>query len=86
MTGEPINISNIEKVQEGYENVAEKVKTPTLTNTGKGKSTTSGFFDTLGHILLTLFKVFVKFLGIIVIIVSLSVLVGLIIWLLPQGL
>ena len=87
MTGEPINISNIEKkFKEGYENVAEKVKNADFDKYGqKVKSTTSGFFDTLGHILLTLFKVFVKFLGIIVIIVSLSVLVGLIIWLFAAG-
>ncbi len=81
MTGEPINISNIEKkFKEGYENVAEKVKNVDYDKYGQQvKRSTNNFFDTLGNIFLTLFKIFVKFLGALVIIISLSTLVGLIV-------
>ncbi len=87
MTGEPINISNIEKkFKEGYENVSEKVKSVDYDKYGKKvKSGTTGFFETLGNVLLTLLKIFVKFLGVLVIIVSLSTLVGLIVGLFTAG-
>lgn len=87
MTGEPINISNIEKkFKEGYENVADKVKNTDFDKYGKRvKSGTNDFFDTLGSILLTLLKIFVKFIGVLLIIVSLSTLIGLIIGLLTFG-
>jgi len=87
MTGEPINISNIEKkFKEGYENVSEKVKSVDYDKYGKRvKSGTTGFFDTLGNVLLTILKIFVKFIGVIVIIVSLATLVGLIIGLFTAG-
>ena len=87
MTGEPINISNIEKkFKEGYENVAERVKNVDYDKYGqKVKSGTTGFFETLGSILRTLFNIFVKFLGILVIIVSLSTLIGLIVGLFTAG-
>jgi phage shock protein PspC (stress-responsive transcriptional regulator) len=87
MTGEPINISNIEKkFKEGYETVADKVKNADYDKYGqKVKNSSATFFDTLGSIFLTLFKIFVKFLGILVIIVSLSTLVGLLIGLFTAG-
>jgi phage shock protein PspC (stress-responsive transcriptional regulator) len=87
MTGEPINISNIEKkFKEGYETVADKVKSADYDKYGqKVKSGASGFFETLGNILLSLLKIFVKFIGILLIIVSLSTLVGLIIGLFTFG-
>ncbi|MEZ4779083.1 MAG: PspC domain-containing protein [Flavobacteriaceae bacterium] len=87
MTGEPINISNIEKkFKEGYETVADKVKNADYDKYGqKVKNSSATFFDTLGNIFLTLFKIFVKFLGVIVIIVSLSTLVGLLIGLFTAG-
>ena len=87
MTGEPINISNIEKkFKEGYENVSEKVKSVDYDKYGnKVRSGASGFFDTLGNILRTLFNIFVKFFGIILIIVSLATLVGLIVGLFTAG-
>lgn len=87
MTGEPINISNIEKkFKEGYENVSEKVKNVDYDKYGERvKSSTTGFFDTLGNVLLTILKIFVKFIGVIVIIVSLVTLVGLIIGLFTAG-
>lgn len=87
MTGEPINISNIEKkFKEGYENVADKVKNADYDKYGqKVKSSTTTFFDTLGNILLTLLNVFVKLIGIFIIIVSLSTLIGLIVGLFTAG-
>ncbi|MCB0456485.1 MAG: PspC domain-containing protein [Flavobacteriaceae bacterium] len=87
MTGEPINISNIEKkFKEGYETVADKVKNADYDKYGqKVKNSSATFFDTLGNIFLTLFKIFVKFIGVIVIIVSLSTLVALLIGLFTAG-
>lgn len=87
MTGEPINISNIEKkFKEGYENVAEKVKNVDYDKYGQQvKSGASGFFESLGSILRTLFSIFVKFLGVLVVIVSLSTLIGLIVGLFTAG-
>ena len=65
MTGEPINISNIEKkFKEGYETVADKVKNADYDKYGrKVKSGASGFFETLGSILLTLLKYLSNFSG-----------------------
>lgn len=87
MTGEPINISNIEKkFKEGYEDVTDRVKNVDYDKYGKKvKSGATSFFDTLGNILLTILKIFVKFIGIILIIISLSTLVGLIIGLFTAG-
>jgi phage shock protein PspC (stress-responsive transcriptional regulator) len=87
MRGEPINISNIEKkFKEGYETVSDKVKNADYDKYGgKVKSGATGFFETLGNIFLTILKVFVKFFGVIVIIVSLSTLVGLIVGLTTAG-
>jgi len=87
MSGEPINISNIEKkFKEGYENVAEKVKNVDYDKYGqKVKGGASDFFDTLGNILRTLFSIFVKFLGVFVIIVALSAIIGLIVGLFTAG-
>ena len=87
MTGEPVNISNIErKFKEGYDTVADKVKNADYDKYGqKVKKGTSGFFDTVGKIILTLFTIFVKFLGLLLILISLSALVGLIISLFTLG-
>jgi phage shock protein PspC (stress-responsive transcriptional regulator) len=87
MTGKPVNISNIEKkFKEGYDAVADKVKNADYDKYGqKVKSGATGFFDTLGSILLTLLKIFVKFFAVILIIVSLSTLIGLIVGLFTFG-
>ncbi len=87
MTGEPVNISNIEKkFKEGYETVADKVKNVDYDKYGnRVKSGATGFFETLGNILLAILKIFVKFIGIILIIVSLATLVGLIVGLFTFG-
>ncbi|GAB5399774.1 MAG: PspC domain-containing protein [Aureisphaera sp.] len=87
MTGEPINISNIEKkFKEGYENVSEKVKNVDYDKYGnKVKSGTTGFFDTLGSVLLTLFNIFVKFFAAILVFVAIVTLISLVISLFFAG-
>ena len=87
MRGEPVNISNIErKVKEGFEDVAEKVKSVDYDKVGqKVKSSTQTFFDTLGDIIMFLFKVIGKFIGILLIIIGAATLIGLFIALFTVG-
>ncbi len=87
MTGEIINISNIEKkFKEGYETVADKVKNADYDKYGgKVKSGVTGFFDALGNVLLTILKIFVKLFGILLIFISLTMLVFLILGLFTFG-
>lgn len=87
MRGEDINISNIErKVKEGFEEVADKVKSVDYEKVGNQvKSGGKTFFDTLGDIVLFLFKILAKFIGIILIIIGASTLIGLFIGLLTVG-
>ena len=81
MTGEPVNISNIErKFKEGFDNVADRVKNVDYDKYGnKVKSGASSFADGLGNVIMTLFKVFVKFIGVLIIIVSLFTIIGLVV-------
>lgn len=81
MTGEPINISNIErKFKEGFDNVADKVKNVDYDKYGnKIKKGASSFFDSLGEVFVAIFKIFAKLIGILIIIVSLSAIIGLVI-------
>ena len=87
MTGEPINISNIErKVKEGFDDVADKVKNVDYERVGtKVKSGSKTFFDTIGEIIMFLFKVFGKFIGVLLIIIGASTLIGLFIALFTVG-
>jgi phage shock protein PspC (stress-responsive transcriptional regulator) len=87
MTGEPVNISNIErKVKEGFDGVADKVRNVDYEKVGdqvkKGGKT---FFDTLGDIILFLFKIIGKFIGILLIIIGAATLIGLFIALFTVG-
>ncbi|GLU44293.1 PspC domain-containing protein [Allomuricauda sp. NBRC 101325] len=79
MRGEPINISNIErKVKEGFDDVADKVKSVDYEKVGdKVKSGSKTFFDTIGDIIMFLFKIIGKFVGILLIIIGAATLVGL---------
>lgn len=87
MTGEPINISNIErKFKEGVDNVADRVKNADYDKYGDNlKKSSAGFFDTLGKIIVTLFTIFVKFLGVLLIFISLTTLIALIVSLFTFG-
>lgn len=71
MTGEPVNISNIEKkIKDGFDNVSQTVS-DTVKNVdfqkhgNKIKSSTKTFFDTLGDVVMFFLKVFAKFIGVI---------------------
>ncbi|MDR6843815.1 PspC domain-containing protein [Flavobacterium granuli] len=77
MTGEPVTISNIEKkVREEFENVSGKIKNADYDKFGNQVKTGaerlgSGFSD----FITTVFKIFAKFLGVILIMGGLTVLV-----------
>ncbi|MCB0463618.1 MAG: PspC domain-containing protein [Flavobacteriaceae bacterium] len=94
MSGKPVNITNIEeKVREGFSNVkesldgvADKVKNGDYNKAGdKIKNTSRSFFDALGSVIMFFFKIFAKFIGIILIIVGASTLIALIVSLLSVG-
>ncbi len=87
MTGKPVNISNIErKVKEGFDDVADKVKSVDYEKVGnKVKSGTTSFFETLGDIIMFLLKVIGKFVGILLIIIGAATLIGLFIGLFTVG-
>jgi phage shock protein PspC (stress-responsive transcriptional regulator) len=87
MKGEPVNISNIErKVKEGFEDVAEHVKNVDYDKMGeKVKSSGRTFFDAIGDIIMFLFKVFGKFIGILLIVIGAATLIGLFIGLFTVG-
>ncbi|MGI9546359.1 MAG: PspC domain-containing protein [Flavobacteriaceae bacterium] len=87
MKGEAVNISNIErKVKEGIDDVTEKVKNVDYEKVGnKVKNSTHTFFDTIGDIIMFLFKVFGKFIGILLIIIGAATLIGLFIALFTVG-
>jgi phage shock protein PspC (stress-responsive transcriptional regulator) len=87
MRGEDINISNIErKVKEGFDDVAEKVKNVDYSEVGnKMKSGGKTFFDTIGDIIMFFFKVFGKFIGIILVIIGAATIIGMFIGMLTVG-
>lgn len=87
MKGKPVNISNIEKkIKEGYDDVAEKVKGVDYDKMGnKVKNSGRTFFDALGNFIMFCFKVFAKFIGIILIITGAATLIGLFIGLFTVG-
>ncbi|NND51162.1 MAG: PspC domain-containing protein [Flavobacteriaceae bacterium] len=94
MSGKPVNITNIEeKVKEGFSNVkdslddvADRVKNGDYDKVGnRVKSTSRSFFDALGNLIMFFFKVFAKFIGIILIIVGATTLFSLIVGLLSVG-
>lgn len=87
MRGEAVNISNIErKVKEGFDEVAEKVKSVDYEKVGNQvKSSGKTFFDTIGDIIMFFFKIFGKFIGILLIIIGAATVVGLFIGLITVG-
>ncbi|WP_149276207.1 PspC domain-containing protein [Pareuzebyella sediminis] len=87
MRGEDVNISNIErKVKEGFDDVAQKIKSVDYEGVGnKVKKGGKTFFDTLGEVFMFLFKVLGKFIGILLIIIGASTIIGLFIGLITLG-
>jgi len=87
MNREPVNISNIKKkIKEELENASNKIKEVDYDmykeNTQKGATI---FFSTIGKIFAGIFNVFGKFFGLILIILSLSIIIGLIVGLFSTG-
>ncbi len=88
MRGEDINITNIErKVKEGFDDVANKVKSVDYDEVGnKVKSSGKTFFDTIGSIIMFFFKILGKFIGIILIITGAAAIIGMFVGMLTVGL
>ncbi|MBV1922775.1 MAG: PspC domain-containing protein [Flavobacteriaceae bacterium] len=87
MSKQPINISNIErKLKEELDNASDKIKDADYDAVkDKAKNGATGFFGAMGSVFSTLFKIFGKFIGILLIIISLSTLIGLIVGLFTTG-
>jgi len=87
MRGEDVNISNIErKVKEGFDDVAQKIKSVDYEGVGnKVKSSGKTFFDTVGDVILFMFKVIGKFIGILLIIIGAATIIGLFIGMITVG-
>jgi len=81
MTGEPVTISNIEKkVREEFENVSDKIKNADYDKYGNQIKTGAGKIgNSFGDFIITVFKIFAKFLGVILIITGVATLVSLLI-------
>ncbi|MFV5692327.1 PspC domain-containing protein [Flavobacterium sp. LT1R49] len=81
MTGEPVNISNIEKkVREEFESVSGKIKNVDYDKYGNQiKTGASKLGNSFGDFIMTVFKVFAKFLGVILIITGIATLICLLI-------
>ena len=87
MTGEPVNISNIEKkVREEFENVSDKFKNVDYDKYGNQIKTGAGKIgSSFGNFIMTIFKIFAKFLGVILIMTGLATLMALFIGMFTLG-
>ncbi|WP_136667066.1 PspC domain-containing protein [Flavobacterium sp. H122] len=87
MKGEPITISNIEKkVKEEFESVSDKFKSADYTQMGENvKTGAQRVGSTLGDIIVSIMKVFAKFIGAMMVLVSGVTLIGLLISLFSMG-
>ncbi|OUR92335.1 hypothetical protein A9Q87_07585 [Flavobacteriales bacterium 34_180_T64] len=91
MTGDPVNISNIEKkIKDGFDSVSQTVsdtvKNVDLPKHGnKIKSSSKTFFDTIGDVIMFFLKVFAKFIGVLLIIIGASTLIALFISMFSLG-
>lgn len=81
MTGEPVNISNIEKkVREEFDNVSEKIKNVNYDEMGNQvKTGADKIASNFGKVFMAIFKVFAKILGVLLIFSALPVLIMLLI-------
>ncbi len=87
MMGEPVNISNIErKVREEFDSVSERIKNVDYDQMGNQvKSGANRFAENIGDVFLTVFKVFAKVLGAILVVFAAVMLVSLLVGLLTLG-
>lgn len=76
MTGEPVNISNIEKkVREEFDNVSEKLKNVNYDKMGNQvKTGADRVVSNIGNVFMSIFKVFAKILGVMLILCGLTIL------------
>lgn len=87
MTGEPVNISNIEKkVRAEFDNVSEKLKNANYDEMGNQvKTGADKIASNAGKVFMAIFNVFAKVLGVILILSSLPILVMLLIGIFTLG-
>ena len=87
MRGKPVNIDNIQrKVKEGFDTVADSVKNVDYVKYGnKAREGAGSFATTLGKIIMFILKVFVKFIGILLILIGGCTLIGLFVGLFTAG-
>lgn len=87
MTGEPVNISNIEKkVREEFDNVSEKIRNVNYDQMGNQvKTGADRIASNAGKVFMTIFNVFAKILGVILILTALPILVMLLIGIFTVG-
>jgi phage shock protein PspC (stress-responsive transcriptional regulator) len=81
MTGEPVTISNIEKkVREEIDSLSEKFKNADYDKMGNQvKSGAGRISSSFGDFIITVFKIFAKFLGVILIITGITTLIMLLV-------
>lgn len=87
MTGDPINIENIEKkIREGFDSASETVKNVDYQKYGnKAQNGIAKFFDALGNLFLKVIKIFGKLFGAFLVFIGVSTMITLIIGLLTAG-
>ena len=98
MEGEPVNISNIEKkikdelteasvrVKSGLDDVSDKIKNADYKKYGdRAKSGSQDLVETLGKIFTVIFMIIGKFIGVLLIIISLTAIIALLIGLFTIG-
>ncbi|MAW93682.1 MULTISPECIES: PspC domain-containing protein [unclassified Leeuwenhoekiella] len=87
MRGKPVNIDNIQrKVKEGFDSVAESVKNVDYVKYGnKAREGAGSVAGTLGRMIRFILKVFVKFIGILLILIGGSTLIALFVGLFTAG-
>jgi phage shock protein PspC (stress-responsive transcriptional regulator) len=87
MTGEPVTISNIEKkVREEFENVSEKIKNVDYDKYGNQiKTGANKIGSSFGDFIMSIFKIFAKFLGVLLILGGVTVLFFLLVGIFTLG-
>ena len=87
MTGEPVNISNIErKVREEFENISGKFKNVDYDKFGnQAKTGAEKFGNNLSEIILRIFSIFGKVIGAFLVVTAASTLVSLVLFVITTG-
>ncbi len=87
MRGKPVNIYNIQrKVKEGFDTVAESVKNVDYVKYGnKAREGAGSVASTLGKLISFILKVFVKFIGILLVLIGGTTLIALFVGLFTAG-